>query len=77
MLLLVIHGLIENANCRRYGLGIGGEFSGYKSLFGNRCCEAAPLETHLAKPCNPDFLSCVTYFSGGSNSCYGDSLKHS
>ena len=48
MLLMVIRDLIENTECRRFDFGMGGDFTGYKSMFGNRYYEAATVEIY---PC--------------------------
>lgn len=46
MLLRVIEDLIENTDCRRFDFGMGGDFTGYKSMFGNRYYDAASVELY-------------------------------
>lgn len=44
LLLWVIRDLIENAECRVFDFGVGGDNQGYKARFGNRSVECDPLQ---------------------------------
>jgi hypothetical protein len=49
ILMKIFEDLIENAQCRRFDFGMGGDYTGYKSQFGNSYFEAAVVEFYPCK----------------------------
>jgi hypothetical protein len=59
LLLKAVEDLIVNTDCKYFDFGRGGDNTGYKSMFGNRCYEAISLELFRRGKAYPSLLLAV------------------